>query len=186
MTAVRIPTVAPPCGPSNVSSFAPECCLSPTDCSDTRHFDFCHTSGDGLIASWPPARRHELKISCERSFWVKTQCVASGYFCAMALGSVFTSSFAAARVWAPILAWELTQIAPTHVFCVGTRSYQLANWLVSQRLISRIRPILLTHYSARASNATIISAIVDTVGKILGRDRLYSTGDNYSTGGSNP
>jgi hypothetical protein len=73
-----------------------------------------------------------------------------------------------ARVCAPILAWELTQIAPTHVFCLGTRSYHLVDWLVSQRLIPRIRPTPLIHYSARASDATVIAAIVDAVGKTLG------------------
>jgi hypothetical protein len=74
-----------------------------------------------------------------------------------------------AQVWAPILTWELSQVQPKHVFCVGRRAHGFVTWLVSQRLIPRIRPVVVNHYSARSGDARIIAGIVDVVDENLPR-----------------
>lgn len=74
-----------------------------------------------------------------------------------------------AHVWAPVLTWELSQVQPTHVFCVGGGAQDLVTWLVSERLIPRIRPRVVNHFSARRSDESIIAGIVNVVGAALHR-----------------
>lgn len=74
-----------------------------------------------------------------------------------------------ARVWAPILTWELSQVQPRYVFCVGSRANDLVDWLVAERLIPRVRPEMVNHYSARSGDLSIIADIVNVVEKRLPR-----------------
>lgn len=68
-----------------------------------------------------------------------------------------------ARVWAPILAWELNQVTPKKIFCVGNRARDLVNRLVLERLIPGIEPRFVNHYSGRSTDESIIAGIVNVV-----------------------
>lgn len=72
--------------------------------------------------------------------------------------------------WAPILAWELSQVQPRHVFCVGQKAYDHATYLVETRAIPRLRPKLVNHYSGRTGDAAIIDGIVEPVSRAVGVD----------------
>lgn len=79
-----------------------------------------------------------------------------------------------ARVWAPILDWELSQVQPKHVFAVGNRALDRLKWLVSERLIPHIRPKLVPHYSGYATDLSIINGIADVVSSAIRRGEYNS------------
>jgi hypothetical protein len=70
--------------------------------------------------------------------------------------------------WADILAWEIGEVRPRHVFCVGNRAHDHVKRLVQDRRIPRLRPRLVNHYSGRASHEDIIDGIVGPVSRALG------------------
>jgi hypothetical protein len=74
-----------------------------------------------------------------------------------------------AQRWAPILAWELAEVRPKHVFTVGTSADALVRRLVSEGLIPRVQPAVITHFSARTGDAAIIQNMVDVVSRKIGR-----------------
>ncbi|MGI8619577.1 MAG: uracil-DNA glycosylase family protein [Gemmatimonadaceae bacterium] len=73
-----------------------------------------------------------------------------------------------ARIWAPVLDWELEQVRPQHVFAVGQRAFDRVTWLIKQRLIRPIQPQLVNHYSGYATDGAIISGIVTVVRSVVG------------------
>ena len=76
-----------------------------------------------------------------------------------------------ARQWAPILAWEIEQVSPRHVFCVGNAALDHVKRLADDRMIPRVRPVLVNHYSGRTGDRAIIDGIVGPVSLALGRTR---------------
>jgi hypothetical protein len=77
-----------------------------------------------------------------------------------------------ALTWAPVLAWEIDQVKPRHVFCVGNRAFDHVKRLVAARQIPKVSPIFVNHYSGRAGDAAIIDGIVRPVARALGLANL--------------
>jgi hypothetical protein len=73
-----------------------------------------------------------------------------------------------AQRWAQILAWELAEVRPKHVFTVGTSAHALVRGLVTEGLIPRISPSVVTHFSARTGDAAIIQDMIDVVSRMTG------------------
>lgn len=76
---------------------------------------------------------------------------------------------AMARTWAPILAWEMDQVEPRHVFTVGRRADAHVRRLSAEGLIPDVDPVMVTHYSARLSDEDVINGIIGPVGRELNR-----------------
>lgn len=74
-----------------------------------------------------------------------------------------------AAAWAPVLSWEIEQVRPKLVFAVGNRALDRLKWLEAQKLIPRVRPRLVNHYSGYATDDAIISGFIDVVGPLLGQ-----------------
>jgi len=51
------------------------------------------------------------------------------------------------------------------IFCVGNRARELVKCLVLERLIPRIEPRFVNHYSGRSTDERIIAGIVNVVGE---------------------
>lgn len=73
-----------------------------------------------------------------------------------------------ARTWADILRWELENVQPKHVFCVGGASFDLVNRLQSERLLPGFYPISICHYSARGREQDILEKMLLPIQKVIG------------------
>lgn len=73
-----------------------------------------------------------------------------------------------ATLWAGILAWELGQVEPHHVFAVGGRAYKAIVGLQAARLLPRFRVHQVWHYSARRSDELVTEKIVEGVRAVVG------------------
>ena len=61
-----------------------------------------------------------------------------------------------ARQWADILCWELSQVDPKVVFCVGRKSERVVSFLQKEGLIRYEGPLhYVLHYSARGASAEV-------------------------------
>lgn len=69
-----------------------------------------------------------------------------------------------ARDWAQILQWEVDQVSPKYVFCVGDNAYHFVNLLQREDLLAQFPVYKIMHYSAHyKSKDAIIDAIVSGV-----------------------
>ena len=61
-----------------------------------------------------------------------------------------------ARQWAEVLSWELSEVRPRVIFCVGWKSYRATRLLQREKLISYDGPIhRIFHYSAHGSPSNV-------------------------------
>ncbi len=60
------------------------------------------------------------------------------------------------EAWADILNWELAQVQPRHLICVGDKSYEIVSHLRDQKLLDGRPPRIhqIVHYSARGKGCT--------------------------------
>lgn len=73
-----------------------------------------------------------------------------------------------ARSWSDILRWELENVQPKYVYCVGVASYKMVNRLQSEQLLPRFRPILMYHYSARRREQDILEKMQLPIREMIG------------------
>jgi hypothetical protein len=77
-----------------------------------------------------------------------------------------------ARAWADILRWEMEQVRPKHVFCVGQDSFRAVQRLQRERLLPAFGAHYVCHYSARGSDEKIIEEMLRPLRDVLGRDHV--------------
>jgi len=65
-----------------------------------------------------------------------------------------------ARAWADILRWELENVRPQHVFCVGSAAFEAVRRLQADRQLPRFDPIRMGHYSARGREEDVLQAML--------------------------
>lgn len=75
-----------------------------------------------------------------------------------------------ARDWADILQWELDEVKPKYVFCVGSNTYTYVQMLQREGWIKRFPVHKVMHYSARGSTSKIIDAIVSGVRDVMAKN----------------
>lgn len=74
-----------------------------------------------------------------------------------------------AREWADILQWELDQVKPKYVFCVGGNTFNYVWMLQKESWIKQFSIHKVMHYSARGSTPKIIDAIISGVRGVMAR-----------------
>lgn len=79
----------------------------------------------------------------------------------------FSTRLNQARVWAPILRWELNQVQPSHIITVGQRAHAVVNGLEKEGLLPPLNARQVCHYSARTSDKFVIDDIVRGVRESL-------------------
>ncbi len=72
-----------------------------------------------------------------------------------------------ARNWAKILQWEITQVKPKHIFCVGGKTERAIKLLQKENRIQKFVINKLMHYSARGTDEKIITEIVSGINKVI-------------------
>ena len=72
-----------------------------------------------------------------------------------------------AKDWADVLQWELDQVKPKYVFCVGGNSSGLVRFLQRDLSLEKFPVYEVMHYSARAKDTMIIDNIVAGVRSVL-------------------
>ena len=73
-----------------------------------------------------------------------------------------------ARNWADILQWELNQVKPKYLFCVGEKAYEAVKRLKREEYLDiNLKINSMTHYSSRSSHKKVIDAIVTDVQKVI-------------------
>ena len=70
--------------------------------------------------------------------------------------------------WADILTWELEQVQPNHVFCVGGSAYKAVTRLQRNGLLPAFEPHCMGHYSARGCDAGVLERMRSPLRKVLG------------------
>jgi len=70
-----------------------------------------------------------------------------------------------AREWADILQWEINNVKPKFIFCVGGKSYDAINMLKKENKLYIKNYSRIWHYSARGSDEKIIQSIFNGVKK---------------------
>lgn len=78
-----------------------------------------------------------------------------------------TERFEQARVWAPILRWQVECVAPEHVFTVGSRADASFRRLQSHGLVPPVPCACIMHYSARNSDESVLQAMTDVIRREL-------------------
>lgn len=80
-----------------------------------------------------------------------------------------TERLAQARYWADILQWEINQIKPKFIFCVGGESFWLVKKLLEEYWLTVNRPEIhkVMHYSARGKHEHVIESIINGVNEFL-------------------
>lgn len=72
-----------------------------------------------------------------------------------------------ARDWAAILQWEINQVKPKYIFCMGGKSERAIKLLQKESRIQKFAINKLMHYSARDSHEKIIAEIVSGVRNVV-------------------
>jgi hypothetical protein len=73
-----------------------------------------------------------------------------------------------AAEWAEILKWELSQVDPKYVFCVGDKSFNYVNWLQRMGFLEKFPLCKCWHYSAQGKKNELINEnIVTEVKRII-------------------
>lgn len=72
-----------------------------------------------------------------------------------------------AKVWAPILAWEIDRVRPQFIFCVGAKTYRLVRWLQREHLLSGFPVHPIWHYSARGSDSAVRRRMLEGINVVL-------------------
>lgn len=60
-----------------------------------------------------------------------------------------------AKVWAPILRWEIKRVRPKVIFCVGAKTARLVSWLQRKELLDTFHVNAIWHYSSRGSDSMV-------------------------------
>ena len=79
----------------------------------------------------------------------------------------WAEKLAQARVWSDVLRWELSTVAPTHIFCLGGAATRLVECLQAERLLPSFTVNGLMHYSARRSDHEVQCAIRDGIAAVI-------------------
>jgi len=80
-----------------------------------------------------------------------------------------------ARDWSDILLWELVNVKPSYVFCVGVNSFKYVRMLQKEEFIPWFPMVEITHYSARKSTLAIIDEITSVVFKTIKTKKITKT-----------
>lgn len=72
-----------------------------------------------------------------------------------------------AKVWAPILAWEIDRVRPRFIFCVGAKTYRLVRWLQRADRFPEFPVHPIWHYSSRGSDSAVRRRILDGINAVL-------------------
>jgi hypothetical protein len=104
----------------------------------------------------------------EKGGW---QCYITNVIKEMNVAGSHVSERVIAQRWASILTWEIEQVRPRHVFTVGDDAHKLVSWLVGERLVPRIVPVKVLHFSHRRSDADVINNMLDVVSRRRGTPR---------------
>jgi hypothetical protein len=73
-----------------------------------------------------------------------------------------------AKDWSEILQWELDNVKPKYVFCVGGNAFKYVKQLQSEKCLLPFPIYMVTHYSARDNTQKIINEIVSGVRDVIG------------------
>jgi hypothetical protein len=74
-----------------------------------------------------------------------------------------------ARDWADILKWEIEQVRPKRVFCVGSAAHAMVSFLRRERLLPFFTPHKIGHYSARGSDEDVIQQMLLPLQAVFGK-----------------
>jgi hypothetical protein len=72
-----------------------------------------------------------------------------------------------ARIWADILDWEVGEVSPRHVFCVGGRAAAAVKKLQREGLLRTFPAHKIWHYSARGSDERVKSNMIQGIRAVL-------------------
>ncbi|MCZ6542548.1 MAG: uracil-DNA glycosylase family protein [Planctomycetota bacterium] len=72
-----------------------------------------------------------------------------------------------ARRWSDILAWELSEVDPEHVFCVGGRSARAIKMLQREKHLPSFPVHKIWHYSARREDRLVREHMLDGILAVL-------------------
>ena len=72
-----------------------------------------------------------------------------------------------AREWSDILQWEIDNVKPKFIFCVGGKSFSAIKMLQRENKLNIISYNRLWHYSARGSDEKIIQNILYGIKKLM-------------------
>ena len=75
-----------------------------------------------------------------------------------------------ARRWCDILEWELSQVKPLHVICVGGNATKNVATLQRKGYLPSFRVHSIWHYSAQSSDDLVRQRMIDGIRSVIGTD----------------
>ena len=72
-----------------------------------------------------------------------------------------------AKDWATILQWEIFQVKPKYIFCMGGKTERAIKLLQKENMIQKFPINKLIHYSARGADEKIIYEIVSGIRNVI-------------------
>jgi hypothetical protein len=73
-----------------------------------------------------------------------------------------------ARAWADVLEWEIDEVSPSHVFCVGDAAHKAVSRLQREGMLPAFMPHLMGHYSARGRDDDVVKRMALPLRTVLG------------------
>ena len=75
-----------------------------------------------------------------------------------------------ARRWCDVLEWELSQVKPLHVICVGGNATKSVTTLQRKGYLPSFRVHSIWHYSAQDSDDLVRQRMIDGIRSVIGTD----------------